>query len=86
MTSRPLLLIVWEDAFNGNHSWFELESAPTDPEPVLVSTVGYELARTPERVTLVMSVADNGTACDAFTIPAGMIRSETTLTPPSPVA
>ena len=74
-----LLLIEWEDAFNGNHSWFELDSAPTDPEPVLVKTVGFELVRTKERVTLVMSVGDNGNACDAFTIPVGMIRKEMVL-------
>lgn len=76
---QRLLRVVWEDAFNGNHVWFDLDSAPTDPEPVLVTTVGFELTRTPERLTLLMSVADNGTGCDAFTIPTGMIRSEKAL-------
>lgn len=79
MKKRPLLLVEWEDAFNGNHVWFDVDSAPTDPEPVIVTTVGFELSRTKKRLTLVMSVADNHTACDAFTIPVGMIRKQRVL-------
>ena len=79
MKRPPLKLIVWEDAFNGNHSWFKTSELPAEVTPLLVTTVGFELARTAERVTLAMSYQDSREepqACDLFTIPVAMIQSE----------
>lgn len=78
----PLKLISWEDAFNGNHSWIEASSIPEHVEPLLITTVGFELRRDEHRVTLAMSYGDSReepTCCDLFTIPLGMIRRERVL-------
>lgn len=80
----PLKLIEWEDAYNGNHDWFALDTMPEAVDPYVVVTVGWEVQRNAERVTLAMSYVpeqhENGPrACDLFTIPVGMIRREKTL-------
>jgi hypothetical protein len=79
---RPLLkMIVWEDAFNGDHGWLEVADIP-EVEPLLITTVGFEIRRDAHRVTLAMSYGDSRdkpTCCDLFTIPVGMIRKEKTL-------
>jgi hypothetical protein len=82
MTRPPLKLIEWEDAYNGNHDWIKASSIPDEDEPLLVTTVGFEIRRNAERVTLAMSYGatrDEPTCCDLFTIPVGMIRKERTL-------
>lgn len=82
MSRPPLKFIEWEDAFNGNHGWFALEEMPESVSPMIVCTVGFEVQRNAERVTLAMSWHDHGdlpTACDLFTIPVGMIRREKVL-------
>lgn len=80
---RPLLkLIEWEDAYNGNHDWIDLATVPDEVEPMVIRTVGFELRRDSERVTLAMSYNDSceePTCVDLFTIPIGMIRKERTL-------
>ncbi len=78
----PLKLIEWEDAYNGNHDWFKVDSLPEAVEPLIVTTVGFELQRNAERVTLAMSYGssrEDPTCCDLFTIPVAMIRKERTL-------
>lgn len=78
----PLKLIEWEDAYNGNHSWAKVSTIPEAVEPLIVTTVGFELQRNADRVTLAMSYGDaraDPTFCDLFTIPIGMIRKERTL-------
>lgn len=82
MARPPLKVIVWEDAYNGNHSWIDVDSIPEHVAPLLVTTVGFEVRRDSERVTLVMSYGDTRdapTCCDLFTIPLGMIRRERTV-------
>lgn len=87
MTRPPLKLIEWEDAYNGNHDWFRLDTLPDAVAPVIVSTVGFEVQRNADRVTLAMSYRgkhadhddDDANACDLFTIPVGMIRKEKVL-------
>jgi len=75
----PLKLIEWEDAYNGNHGWLDVGTIPEKVEPLIVTTVGFELRRDDKRVTLAMSYGDSRddpTCCDLFTIPIGMIRKE----------
>ena len=79
MTGPPLVLIEWEDAYNGNHDWIEVASIPAKVKPLVLTTVGFELRRDKKRVTLAMthgSSRDEPTCCDLFTIPVGMIRKE----------
>lgn len=84
MPRPPLKLIEWEDAFNGNHRWHGLDDIPDKVEPWIVATVGFEIRRSAERVTLAMTYAggddDNEPTCmDLMTIPVGMIRKERVL-------
>lgn len=82
MSRPPLKLIEWEDAYNGNHDWIDPRTIPEHVEPLLVSTVGFELRRDDKRVTLAMTYGDSReqpTCCDLFTIPIAMIRKERTL-------
>ena len=82
MTLPTLKLIEWEDACNGNHEWIDEESIPENVEPLIICTVGFELRRDKERVTLAMSYGDSRekpTCCDLFTIPLAMIRKERVL-------
>lgn len=75
----PLKLIEWEDAYSGNHEWFSLKLLPEAVSPLIVTTVGFEIQRNAERVTLAMCLdhnEDDLKACDLFTIPVGMIRRE----------
>lgn len=74
----PLKLIEWHDAHNGNHSWFDSESLPEKVELYLVQTIGFEVQRNNESVTLAMSVSDRDTLCDLFTIPRAVIVREQT--------
>ena len=79
MARPPLKLIEWEDAYNGNHDWIEVATIPDHVLPLLVTTVGWEVRRDNQRVTLAMSYGDSReepTCCDLFTIPVGMIRRE----------
>lgn len=77
---RPALkLIEWEDAYNGNHGWIDVATIPEAVEPLTITTVGFELRRDRERVTLAMSYGssrDEPSCCDLFTIPLAMIRKE----------
>ena len=78
----PLKLIVWEDAYNGNHDWIDVDSIPEKVAPLIIRTVGFEVRRDDERVTLAMSYGnsrDDPTCADLFTIPVGMIRKERAL-------
>lgn len=78
----PLKLIEWEDAYNGNHDWIDIETIPETVAPLVITTVGFELRRDRERVTLAMSYGssrEEPACCDLFTIPIGMIRKERTL-------
>lgn len=78
----PLKVIEWEDAYNGNHGWFDVSDLPDAVKPLMIVTVGFELQRNAERVTLAMSWGGrdgNPTACDLFTIPIAMIRKERTI-------
>ena len=82
MARPPLKLIEWEDAYGGNHSWIDVATIPERVRPLIISTVGFELRRDSERVTLAMSFGgsrDEETCVDLFTIPIGMIRKERTL-------
>jgi hypothetical protein len=82
MARPPLKLIEWEDAYNGNHDWIEVATIPESVEPLVLTTVGFELRRDDERVTLAMtygSSREEPTCCDLFTIPLAMIRSERVL-------
>jgi hypothetical protein len=80
---RPALrLIEWEDAYNGNHDWIDVATIPETVEPLIITTVGFELCRDRERVTLAMSYGssrDEPSCCDLFTIPVAMIRKERVL-------
>jgi hypothetical protein len=76
----PLLLVEWEDAFNGDHDWIEPEGF--SDEQLIVRTVGFEVRRNAAQLTLAMSHYRFGNSeriCDLFTIPTGMIRRETVL-------
>lgn len=81
----PLKLIIWEDAYNGDHEWFSLDDVPEEIEPMIMQTVGFELRRNEHRVMLCMSYGqqesnnDTSQACDIFCIPIGMIIEEKTL-------
>lgn len=82
MPRPPLKLIEWEDACNGNHDWIDVSSIPEKLEPMVITTVGFELRRDQERVTLAMSYGcsrEEPTCADLFTIPLAMIRRERTL-------
>ena len=74
----PLKLIEWHDAHNGNHSWFDPESLPEKVELYLVQTIGFEVQHTDESVTLAMSVSNQGSLCDLFTVPRTAIVREQT--------
>ena len=82
MKRPPLKLIEWEDAFNGDHEWTDVGDVPKHIKPLVIRTVGFELRRDSERVTLAMSYGqsrDDHRCCDLFTIPLGMIRKERVL-------
>lgn len=82
MARPPLKLIEWEDAYNGNHDWIDVETVPENVAPLIVTTVGFEVRRDDDRVTLAMSYGDSRdepTCCDLFTIPRAMIRREKVL-------
>jgi hypothetical protein len=82
MPRPPLKLIEWEDAYNGNHNWIDVATIPEAVEPLIITTVGFELKRNAERVTLAMSCGhsrEEPTCCDLFTIPVAMIRKERVL-------
>jgi hypothetical protein len=87
VTRVPLVLIEWEDSFNGNHGWFDLDDMPEEVRPVVFETVGFEVQRHPKRTTLAMSYrAPDGEermeqALDLMTIPAGCIRKRKVLRP-----
>ncbi len=77
----PLKFIEWEDAYNGNHEWCRM-GVLKDKSPLIIRTVGFEVARSKKRVTLAMSYHDDGpepAICDLFTIPVSCIRKERTL-------
>lgn len=74
----PLKPIEWHDAFNGNHHWCTPESLPDKAELVLTQTVGFEIKRDNESVTLAMSISDQGMLCDLFTIPLAVAVREQT--------
>lgn len=74
----PLKLIEWHDAYSGDHSWFHSDHLPAEYRPHKVSTLGFEVQRTDQHVTLAMSCTENGMLCDLFTIPLGMIVREQT--------
>lgn len=78
MTKYPLKLIEWHDAYNGNHSWFKAESLPKEWEPCVVQTIGFEVQRTDTYVRLAMTVTDDDSLCDLFTIPLAVIVREQT--------
>lgn len=74
----PLKLIEWLDAHNGNHDWFFADTMPDRVRLYVVQTIGFEVQRNEESVTLAMSVTNRGSLCDLFTIPRGMIVREQT--------
>lgn len=74
----PLKLIEWQDAYNGNHEWFEVDTLPDEIDTHIVQTLGFEVQRSETQVTLAMSVAHNGTLCDLFTIPLAIVVREQT--------
>lgn len=74
----PLKLIEWNDAYSGDHAWFPADDLPQEDKPHKVQTMGFEVKRTDQHVTLAMSCADNGNLCDLFTIPLVMIIREQT--------
>ena len=84
---RPqLVLVEWEDSYNGDHNWFRLSELPAEIEPAVLYTAGYLVRDHPERVTLSMSWQDmpsddghDARLCDVFTIPRGCIRKLTVL-------
>lgn len=79
MTAKyPLKLITWHDAYNGNHDWFKAEKLSTKDDPYVVKTLGFEVLRTENHVTLAMSVTDNDNICDLFTIPLAIVVKEQT--------
>lgn len=82
MSRPPLKLIEWEDAFNGDHKWLDVADIPERVDPMTITTVGFELRRDEDRVTLAMSYGasrDKPTCCDLFTIPVATIRKERVL-------
>jgi hypothetical protein len=79
MPRPPLMLIEWEDAYNGDHDWIDPGQVDLNGPPMLVTTVGFELQRNAERITLAMSLLSfkqDAKVCDLMTIPIGMIRKE----------
>lgn len=82
MARPPLKLIEWEDAYNGNHDWIQVDTIPEGVGPLILTTVGFEIQRDAEHVTLAMSYGDSQddpTCCDLFTIPIALIRREKVL-------
>jgi len=75
-----LCAIEWEDAYNGNHDWFNLATLD-EVEPYIVRTTGFVVRECADRITVAMSVAIDrdspDKACDLFTIPRAMIRRMT---------
>lgn len=74
----PLKLIEWHDAYSGDHAWFHADNLPTEDRPHSIITLGHEVRRTDQHVTLAMSASENGMLCDLFTIPLAMIVREQT--------
>lgn len=86
MTRPPLVLLEWEDAFNGNHSWSDMDELPKEFRPVIIETVGFEIHRNAKRTTLAMTFqSEDGErisrSLDLMTIPAGCIRKRKVLRP-----
>ncbi len=84
MSKRPpLVLVEWEDSYNGDHSWFDLDEMPKEPIPAILFTTGFLVRECKKRITLVMSYQcddhDGVRACDVFVIPKGCIRKRTVL-------
>lgn len=84
---RPqLVLVEWEDSYNGDHNWFRLSELPKVVEPAVLYTTGFLVQDGAERLTLSMSwqamPSDDGhdaRLCDLFTIPRGCVRRVTVL-------
>lgn len=74
----PLKLIEWEDAYSGDHRWTPAEDLVDEPVALIIQSIGFEVRRTAERLTLAMSLTSDGKVCDLFTIPLVMIRKEQT--------
>lgn len=75
----PLKLIEWEDAFTGfSSAWTDLaELKPT--EPLIMTTVGFEVQRTERQLTLCQSISEEGRGGNLITIPTAAIVREKTL-------
>lgn len=78
MQKYPLKLIEWHDAYSGNHTWFNVDQLVVEDKAHIILTMGFEIMRTSNHITLAMSCTDNGQLCDLFTIPLGMIVREQT--------
>ena len=64
--------ITWADSHDIGGGWMELDQL--DTEPCIVTTVGYLAGGAKAgHVTVVQSIADDGTVRHAFAIPVGMV-------------
>lgn len=86
MKRPPLVLVEWEDSYNGDHNWVRASELPERVLPMVLYTSGFLVRDHPERVTLSMSwhampkvEDDDAGLCDLFTIPRGCIRKLTVL-------
>lgn len=79
MSRHQAVLVIWEDSYNGDHSWNQLSDLPKDPLAFAIRTLGFIVAENDTHLQLCMSISDpdedgDRQICDLFTIPKGCIR------------
>jgi hypothetical protein len=76
----PLVIVVWNDAFNMSNDWHELEGIPVG-KTFTVKSVGFVFHEDSNSITLIPHLhlsedgAKNGCGTGVMVIPKGMIVS-----------
>lgn len=73
MRKLPLIEIIWDD-ISGQSGWDTLENVKKT-EPVVCTTVGWQVKSTAKKLIVVSTHSDNKTYSDRNTIPKGCIKS-----------
>ena len=66
-SSLPLEEVVWEDHFS-SQDWASQEDMVADNASIFVTSVGYKLKETKQKIVLIQNVADNGHVSGSMTI------------------
>jgi hypothetical protein len=72
-----LVLVTWNDAYNGDHGWIDADELPEAIEGCRVRTAGWLVQESPAAIRVAMSMAELPSElqlCDLFTIPRGCIQ------------